>query len=94
VLYHHDGDTDMHWKSYTTTALLGLRSYAGTLVLQHLERIFSRLNLAMASLRVLKALFVILFGTITAVRYSKPIVQTDNVREARPSPQCNIYAEH
>ncbi|KAL2038935.1 hypothetical protein N7G274_008275 [Stereocaulon virgatum] len=78
VLYNHEGDTDMHWKSYTTSELLGFRSYAGTLVLQHLERLLSRSNLDMASLRELKALFLIIFGTIIAVGYSKPIVQTDN----------------
>ena len=77
----------MHWKSYTSAALLGLRSYAGTLVLQHLEGILSRSNLAMASLRALKALFLIIFGTVIAVGYSKPIVQANNVRKASPSPQ-------
>lgn len=87
VLCNYEGDTDMHWKSYTTTALLGLRSYAGTLVLQHLEGILSRSNLAMASLRELKALFLILFGTVVAVGYWKPIVQAGNVRKAIPSPQ-------
>ena len=73
VLYNHDGDTDVYWKSYSLTDLANVRSIAGTLVVQHLERALKNLALAKYSLRELKALFLIVFGTIIAVGYSKPV---------------------
>lgn len=85
VLYNHDGDTDFYWKSYSLADLANIRSIAGTLVLQHLERALKNLALAKYSLRELKALFLIVFGTIIAVGYSKPVTQADDVSITRRS---------
>lgn len=85
VLYNHDGDTGFYWKSYSVADLANIRSIAGTLVLRHLERALKNLALAKYSLRELKALFLIVFGTIIAVRYSKPVTQADDVSITRRS---------
>ena len=73
VLYNYDGQLDIYWKDYYRDDLESIRSFAGTSVLRHLERVLSNIALAEASLKKMKALFLILFGTIIAVEYSRPV---------------------
>ena len=73
VLYNYDGQLDIQWKDYYKDDLESVRSFAGTSVLRELERILSNSALAETSLNDLKALFLILFGTIIAVGYSRPV---------------------
>ena len=79
VLYNYDGQLDIYWKDYYTDDLESIRSFAGTSVLRHLERILSNIALAEASLKEMKALFLILFGTIVAVGYSRPVGHNQEV---------------
>lgn len=72
---------NVSWKGYCATDLGNIQSYAGTLVLQYLDKVLGKVALARASLRELKALFLIILGTITAVSYSKPCAQTHTVSE-------------
>ena len=73
VLYNYDGQLDIQWKDYYKDDLESVRSFAGTSVLRELERILSNTALAETSLNDLKARFLILFGTIIAVGYSRPV---------------------
>ena len=79
VLYNYDGQLDIHWKDYCQDDLKSIRPFAGTSVLRQLERILSNVALAETSLKELKALFLILFGTIIAVGYSQPIGHNQEV---------------
>ena len=79
VLYNHEGDTNLLWKGYSPAALTTFRSFAGTLVLQHLEKALNNHALARYSLRELKVMFLIIFGTIIAVGYSKSVSPTCDV---------------
>ena len=79
VLYNYDGQPDISWNDYYQDDLENIRSYAGTSVLRHLERILSNIALAKTSLKEMKALFLILFGTIIAVGYSRPVVHNQEV---------------
>lgn len=72
VIYNYEGQPDIYWKDYYTDDLESIRSFAGTSVLRHLERVLSNIALAENSLKEMKALFLILFGTIIAVGYSRP----------------------
>lgn len=79
VLYNHDGHLDIYWKDYYKDDLEHIRSFAGTSVLRHLERVLSNIALAEASLKEMKALFLILFGTIIAVGYSQSVGHNEDV---------------
>ncbi len=79
VLYNHDGQPDVCWKDYYMDDLESIRSFAGTSVLRHLERVLSNIALAETSLKEMKALFLILFGTIIAVGYSQPAGRNQEV---------------
>ena len=79
VLYNYDGQPDISWKDYYQDDLENIRSYAGTSVLRHLERILSNIALAETSLKEMKALFLIVFGKIIAVGYSRPVVHNQEV---------------
>ncbi len=73
VLYNYEGQPDIYWRDYPMNILKSIRSFAGTSVLRHLERVLSNKALAETSLKKLKALFLIIFGTIIAVGYSRPV---------------------
>ena len=62
-----------------STDLRKIRSFAGSKVLQSLETALGNSSLAGASDEKLKALFLVLFGTIVAVGYSKRRGYLDNV---------------
>ena len=79
VLYNHDGQLDICWKDCNKDDLENIRSFAGTSVLRHLERVLSNMALAETSLKEMKALFLILFGTIIAVGYSHPVGHNEEV---------------
>ena len=79
VLYNHDGEPDISWKYYFKDDLENIRSFAGTSVLRHLDRVLSNTALAERSLKEMKALFLILFGTIIAVGYSQPVGHNQEV---------------
>ena len=79
VLYNHDGQLHICWKDYSKDDLESIRSFAGTSVLRHLERVLSNIALAETSLKEMKALFLILFGTIIAVGYSQPVGHNQEV---------------
>ena len=79
VLYNHDGQLNICWKNYVKDDLENIRSFAGTSVLRHLERVLSNIALAETSLKEMKALFLILFGTIIAVGYSQPVGHDEEV---------------
>ena len=66
-------------KDYNKDDLENIRSFAGTSVLRHLERVLSNIALAETSLKEMKALFLILFGTIIAVGYSQPVGHDEEV---------------
>ena len=73
VLYNYNAESEIYWKDYSMDDLQSIRSFAGTSVLRHLERVLSNIALAEASLKKMKALFLIPFGTIITVRCSRPI---------------------
>lgn len=77
---YNRGD-DRGWKEHLPDDMFSIRSFAGTLLLQHLEKALSSRDLSNSSLPELKALFLILFGTVIAVGYSESFVQTHNVRD-------------
>ena len=79
VLYNYNGQPDFFWKDYDMDDLESIRSFAGTSVLRHLERVLSNITLAKTSLKEMKALFLILFGTIIAIGYSQPIGHNEEV---------------
>ena len=79
VIYNHDGQRDICWKDYDKDNLENIRSFAGTSVLRHLERVLSNIALAETSLKEMKALFLILFGTIIAVGYSQSVGHNEEV---------------
>lgn len=79
VLYNYDGQLDIWWKDYHKDDLESIRSFAGTSVLRQLERVLSNTALVQTSLKEMKALFLILFGTIIAVGYSQPVGHNQEV---------------
>ena len=79
VLYNHNGQLDICWKNYNKDDLENIRSFAGTSVLRHLERVLSNIALAEISLKEMKGLFLILCGTIIAVSYSQPAGHDEEV---------------
>lgn len=79
VLYHFQDQPGASWKGYCTTDLGNMHSFAGTLVLQYLEKALGNFALATASLEGLKALFLIIVGTILVVSYSNPRAHTHTV---------------
>ena len=79
VLYNYQGQLDIFWNDYCEDDLESIHCFAGTSVLRQLERTLSNVALAETSLREMKALFLILFGTIIAVGYSRPARHNDEV---------------
>lgn len=67
------------WKGYCTIDLGNMRSFAGTMVLQSLEKALNNAALATASLGELRALFLVILGTIITSSYSKPSAHTHSV---------------
>ena len=58
------------YAGYNAIELWRIRSFAGDKVLEGLQRVLNNKALSYASLFELKALFLILFGTIVSVGYS------------------------
>ena len=68
IFYSHDGETQ--FLGYSHTQLRCIQNAAGTRVLRMLQSALSKSVLAQCHLGKLKALFLILIGTIIAVGYS------------------------
>jgi hypothetical protein len=68
-----------HYAGVDATDLCQVRSFTGNKVLEDLEKALNNTALAKASLTKLKALFIILFGTIIAVGYSSQGIHLSNV---------------
>lgn len=66
----HNWGMDTSYSRYSSTDLWSIRSFAGSQVLRGLERALNLQRLANASADVLKALFLVLLGTVIAVGYS------------------------
>lgn len=77
VLYNSGDQCDYAGNGHRDVLLA--RSFVGTRVLKGLERALGSTALARASMNELKALFVMLFGTIIAVSYSEQSKPTKNV---------------
>ena len=68
ILYSHDGETQL--PNYSHIQLRHIQNAAGTRVLRLLQSALSKSVLVKFSLGTLKALFLILIGTIIAIGYS------------------------
>ena len=75
----HNWGCNASYAGYSATDLLSIHSFAGSQVLRGLDAALSIHTLAKASQGGLKALFLVLFGTTTAVGCWKPIVQLETV---------------
>lgn len=64
---------------YSSSDLWRIRSFAGSQVLRGLKTALKNTSLAKASIDVLKALFLVLLGTIIAVGYSTLVSHLDEV---------------
>ena len=67
------------YAGYNPIDLWRIRSFAGNKVLERLQRVLNNNALSRASLFELKALFLILFGTIVSVGYSGQLTLSDSV---------------
>ena len=67
------------YAGYNPIDLARIRSFAGNKVLKGLEKTLNNSALSCASLFELKALFLILFGTIVAVGYSEQMTLSGSV---------------
>lgn len=67
------------YAGYNPIELWRIRSFAGNKVLKGLEKALNKNALSRASLFELKALFLILFGTIISVGYSGQLMLSGNV---------------
>lgn len=75
----HNWGMDTSYSRYSSTDLWSIRSFAGSQVLRGLERALNLQRLANASADVLKALFLVLLGTVIAVGYSTSVSHLDEV---------------
>lgn len=66
----HNWGMDAECSHYSTSDLWRIRSFAGSQVVRGLKTALKNTSLAKASIDVLKALFLVLLGTIIAVGYS------------------------
>ena len=71
---------DKSYSDYSSSDLWSIRSFAGSQVLQGLERALNLQRLAKCSADVLKALFLVILGTVIAVGYSTSVSQSNEVR--------------
>lgn len=78
------------YSQYSSSDLWKIRSFAGSQVVQGLEQSLKFNRLAKASVDVLKALFLVLLGTIIAVGYSTSVSYSDEVSHF-PRPNCPSY---
>ena len=78
ILYNWGMDTS--YSHYSSSELWSLRSFAGSQVLHGLERALNVQRLAVVSADVLKALFLVILGTIIAVGYSTSVSNSDEVK--------------
>ena len=79
---------DTSYSDYSSSDLWSIRSFAGSQLLQGLERALNLQRLAESSEDVLKALFLVILGTIIAVGYSTPVSRSNEVRS------CNCLRYH
>lgn len=77
VLYSHGFGTDP--TDHIAKQIRNVQNLAGSKVLELLEVALSKNNLSKSSPQTLKALFLVLFGTILAVGYSKPTADCNGV---------------
>lgn len=75
------------YSQYSSSDLWRIRSFAGSQVVQSLEQALKLNRLAKASADVLKALFLVLLGTIIAVGHSTSIHHSDEVSHS-PRTDC------
>lgn len=78
------------YSQYSSSDLWRIRSFAGSQVVQGLEQALKFNRLAKASADVLKALFLVLLGTIIAVGYSTSVSNSDEVSPF-PRLHCRCY---
>lgn len=78
----HIWGMDTSYSHYSSTDLWSIRSFAGSQVLHDLERALNLQRLANASADVLKALFLVLLGTIIAVGYSTSVSASEGVNHS------------
>lgn len=77
-ILHNWGD-NATYSHYSSSDLWSIRSFAGSQVLRALEANLTNTILARASSKVLKALFLVLLGTIIAVGYTDSVSRLDKV---------------
>lgn len=77
-ILHNWGD-DATFSHYSSSDLWSIRSFAGSQALRNLEAVLTNNRLAEFSKDMLKALFLILLGTIIAVGYTGSVSQEDEV---------------
>ena len=75
----NDGCLQVYYAGHHPTDLWRIGSFIGNKVLEDLEKALSNTVLAKVSLMELKALFVVLFGTIIAVGHASQGIQSSNV---------------
>ncbi len=73
---------DTSYSHYSSSELWSIRSFAGSQVLHGLERALNLQRLALVSADVLKALFLVILGTIIAVGYSTSVSNSDEVKQS------------
>ena len=78
----HNWGVDARYSHFSSSDLWKIRSFAGSQVLHGLEHALRIASLAKASAEALKALFLVLLGTIIAVGYSTSVSYLNEVRES------------
>ena len=82
--------TNTSYLYYSSSDLWNIRSFAGSQVLQGLERALNLQRLAKISADVLKAPFLVLLRTTIAVGYSTSVSHSDEVSQSiHLEPHCN-----
>lgn len=77
-ILHNWGD-DATFSRYSSSDLWSIRSFAGSQALRNLEAVLMNNRLAKSSKDVLKAVFLVLLGTVIAVGYTVSVGQKDEV---------------
>lgn len=76
----HNWGMNTSCSHYSSSDLWSIRSFAGSQVLHGLERALNLQRLAKSPADVLKALFLVILGTVIAVGYSASVSHSDEAR--------------